>query len=153
MAVLSLVMPFKGQGDIDFALSLATRIALRELKANPHIPRLYDTKAKIKWKRDVCRAPNVPGACERFLSPLQVLAEGGIVDCDDAGPWRAAELILAGDEGARAKSRPSNIGYHVIVERGDGSTEDPSRRLGMGKKRRPKRRGLRRPPRGRKRAA
>lgn len=151
MPVLSLVMPFKGQGDIDFALSLATLIAMREIKTNRHIPRLYDTKAKIKWKRDVCRAPNVPGACERFLSPLQVLAEGGIVDCDDAGPWRAAELRLAGDKDARAKSKPSNVGYHVIVVHGDGTVEDPSKKLGMGKRR--KRRGLRRAPWARKRAA
>lgn len=146
MPVLSLVMPFKGQGDIDFALSLATMIAERELKANPSIPLL--AKSGVRWKRDpTCKTPQVEGSCERFLSPLQVLAEGEVGDCDDIGPWYAAELRLGRgvkqDKNAQAKSRPSDIGYHVIVERSNGKIDDPSRQLGMGKRRKP------RPPPGR----
>lgn len=126
-------MPFKGKSDIDFALNLATAIALRQLHANPGIPRLY--KSGVRWKRDVCRARSIPGACERFLSPLDVLAEGGVGDCDDLVPWRTAEMILFdADLKARGKAIDApGIGYHVICQRGDGSREDPSKRLGMGK--------------------
>lgn len=132
MGALSLVLPFKGQGDIDFALSLATVIALRELRANPRIPKLY--RSGVRWRRDKCKAPGVDGACERFLSPLQLLKER-FGDCDDLGPWLAAERILEGNKRARAKSiRAPGIGYHVIVELGDGRIEDPSKRLGMGKR-------------------
>ena len=128
--VLSIAMPFEGKSDIDFALSLATVIALRQLRRYPNIPKLYTSG--VRYARDVCRAPNVPGACERFLSPLDVLREGKLGDCDDLAPWRAAERILAGDTKARAISiRAPGVGYHAIVRRGDGSIEDPSKRLGM----------------------
>ncbi len=128
-------MPFKGRSDIDFALSLATAIAIRQLVANPGIPRLYTSG--VRWKRDVCRARNIPGACERFLSPLDVLAEGGVGDCDDLVPWRTAELILDGDRKARGISIIApGIGYHVVVRKGNGKREDPSKRCGMGRSKR-----------------
>ncbi len=134
MPALSLVMPFKGQGDINFALSLATAVALREMrKHRGRIPPLYSSG--VRYRRDVCKAPGVDGACERFLSPLQLLKER-FGDCDDLAPYLAAQRILEGDKKARAVAVPSpGIGYHVIVRRGDGRTEDPSRRLGMGRKR------------------
>lgn len=133
-AVLSLVMPFRGQGDIDFALRLATQIAVRELRANPWLPPLY--KSDVRWKRDKCTAAMkaIPGACEPFKSPLQTYKdkEG---DCDDVAPWRAAELIVYGrgryPNAVAVSKRSPGIGYHVLVERGDGTTEDPSKRLGM----------------------
>jgi len=146
--VLSLVMPFEGRSDIDFALALATKIAIREIRKDIRkakrtgrrrkIPKLYD--APVRWQRDICRAPNVDGACERFLSPTQLLKEK-VGDCDDMAPWRAAELILAGDKGARAKSILSpGVGYHVLVKHGDGTKEDPSRVMGMGRPKRKRRR-------------
>jgi len=130
---LSLVMPFDGVEDIDFALRLATAIALRELQRHPGIPPLY--KSGVRWRRDpACplRAPR--GSCEPFRSPTEVLALG-YGDCDDLVPWRTAELLRAGWPKARGFARPSpGIGYHVLVDRGDGTTEDPSRKLGMGRK-------------------
>lgn len=132
--VLSITMPFEGQSDITFALSLATAIAIRQLVRFPQIPSLYGSG--VRWARDVCRAPNVPGACERFLSPLDVLKEGRIGDCDDLAPWRAAEIILGRgtprDRAARAVAIPApGVGYHALVKLGNGMMEDPSKRLGM----------------------
>lgn len=128
--VLSVVMPFEGQDDINFALQLATAIALRQLQRFRHIPKLY--ASGVRWRRDKCLAANVPGACERFLSPLDILREGKVGDCDDLAPWRAAELILGGDRKARAIAIAApGVGYHALVRRGDGTREDPSRRLGM----------------------
>lgn len=127
--VLSIVMPFRGQADITFALGLATAIALRQLIQFPRIPKLYNSGCR--WERDICRT-NVPGACERFLSPLDVLREGRKGDCDDFAPWKAAEMILEGDRKARAIAIPApGVGYHAVVKRGNGMIEDPSRRLGM----------------------
>lgn len=54
-------------------------------------------------------------------------------DCEDLAAWRAAELRVSGeDPGARVvvyQSGPRK--FHAIVGRSDGTTEDPSRRLGM----------------------
>lgn len=133
--VLSVVLPFRGKSDIDWALQFATANAVRELRDHPGIPLLY--RSGVRWKRDQCNAPGTPGACERFLSPLQVLREGKVGDCDDLGPWLAAERILGKggprDRRARAVAIPSpGVGWHVVVRRGDGRIEDPSKVLGMG---------------------
>lgn len=132
--VLSIVMPFAGKSDIDFALQFATVVAVRELRAHPNLPLLY--RSGVRYKRDTCKAPGVPGACERFLSPLQVLREGKAGDCDDLSPWLAAERILGRggprDRKARAIAiRSPGVGWHVVVRRGDGTIEDPSKVLGM----------------------
>lgn len=75
-------------------------------------------------------APDVPGACERFLTALQCLKEK-FCDCDDLAPYLAAELICAG-ENARPYAIRSSTGWHCLVRRADGTIEDPSRVLGMG---------------------
>ena len=133
--VLSVVLPFAGKSDIDFALQFAQAVAIRELRKNPRLPLLY--ASGVRWKRDVCRAAGVPGACERFVSPVQLLREGRTGDCDDLAPWKAAEYNLGKgvprDPAARAIAIPSpGIGWHVVVKLGDGRIVDPSRALGMG---------------------
>jgi len=58
-------------------------------------------------------------------------------DCEDLSAWRVAELRRAGELGAFCevvKVGPSL--WHVRVRREDGRIEDPSRRLGMGRKKR-----------------
>lgn len=71
---------------------------------------------------------------EAFLCIPGVMMRGW-GDCDDLACWRAAELREGGDPGARVFVRPSRSGvagrWHAIVQRGDGSFEDPSARLGM----------------------
>ena len=54
-------------------------------------------------------------------------------DCEDLAAYRAAELRKSGrDPAARVGIvRSGRRVYHAIVERGDGSIEDPSKRLGM----------------------
>ena len=66
-----------------------------------------------------------------------VLAEGW-GDCEDLSAWRAAELRITGeDPGASVATYKSGARrYHAIVERSDGTIEDPSRELGMGRKKR-----------------
>jgi hypothetical protein len=59
--------------------------------------------------------------------------KSGWGDCEDLAAWRAAELRVSGEDPkahvAVYQSGPRR--FHAIVARGDGSTEDPSRRLGM----------------------
>ena len=88
----------------------------------PPLPKIYESGVQYKNEpRDIWRHAG------------DVAAEGW-GDCEDLSAWRAAELRVSGeDTGARVavyKSGPSR--YHAVVERGDGTYEDPSRALGMG---------------------
>lgn len=48
-------------------------------------------------------------------------------DCEDLASLRAAELRLFCDEDARVKVVRTRRAFHAVVEREDGSVEDPSR--------------------------
>lgn len=129
-------MPFRGKTDLQLALDVTTLIDEHQLRSNPGIPRIYS--AGVPYARDVCLAPRVPGACERFLTVLSGLAEyraGGIpgLDCDDLGPWLAAQMrIRDGLKNARAfPIRSPNVGWHILVNDGLGNIHDPSIVLGM----------------------
>lgn len=82
-------------------------------------------KSGVKW------APEPPGQ-ESFDHILKVAGRGW-GDCDDLAPAQAASLRASGqDPGAKAVVYKSGPGrWHAIVQRGDGSLEDPSRTAGM----------------------
>lgn len=106
-------------------------------------PPLYE--AGVVYKREP-KGREEWQTCERTL----LLGTG---DCEDLTGWRVAELRRAGESGARPFVRPARgsgagLGgaggkrrrrrrrkWHVLVERGDGSFEDPSLILGMGARR------------------
>jgi hypothetical protein len=83
-------------------------------------------KQGIRWK------PEPPGA-EHFDHAKTVLARKW-GDCDDLAPWHAASLRHSGeDPDAKAivkRSGPKT--WHAVVQRADGSIDDPSREAGMG---------------------
>ena len=64
---------------------------------------------------------------ENWQSAAETL-QLGYGDCEDLASWRAAELrSFDGERGARVKVIRTNHGtFHALVEREDGSTEDPS---------------------------
>ena len=80
---------------------------------------------RVRWQAE-------PPGAEHFDLPGTVIRRGW-GDCDDLGPWHAGSLRAAGiDPGARAivkKSGPKR--WHCIVQRSDGSIEDPSAHAGM----------------------
>lgn len=79
-----------------------------------------------------------PPGVETFRDAETVL-ELGHGDCAHLAAWRVAELRERGEPASlRITSklsvlRPGTRLYHIVVRRGDGSVEDPSRKLGMGK--------------------
>lgn len=111
---------------LDAALESVTRTVTGMVKAGTVPPAAGEIKAKrVHWK------PEPPGD-EHFDLPTTVLARGH-GDCDDLAPWHAGSLRAGGvDPGARAivrKSGPKR--WHAIVQRSDGSIEDPSAHAGM----------------------
>lgn len=127
---LSIVMPYGDERDLRAALRATTMLARYEL-ARYGLPPLYTPGlVQYRWP-EPCPVGALPGGCERFLTPRQALMEGGLVDCDDVGPWRAAELQLLGQ---RAEAEPVDaprIGWHIVVQHPNGRIEDPSRVVGM----------------------
>lgn len=108
----------------------ATRWAVQELRADP-LPPLHG--AGVRYQREpMCHAREdfSPARCEEFVLPHEVVARGW-GDCDDLAIWRAGELRMRGEMARPVVVRSPGVGYHVIVRRGDGRREDPSRDLGM----------------------
>jgi hypothetical protein len=127
-SVLSIIVPFGGESDINVALAATVLINLHQMRMR-RIPRLYESG--IRYRQERCLVLGVPETCERFLTAEQALRERW-ADCDDLSSYRTAELIHTGeDKRAQARVYRSPGGYHAIVVRGDGRIEDPSARLGM----------------------
>ena len=116
------------RAQLGFALDATTAWNVLALRAEP-LPSIYD--AGVVYAREPqCRtADGSERMCEEFVTAHEVRRRG-FGDCDDLGAWRAAELRIAGEQ-AQAIPKPSAVGWHIVVRRGDGSLEDPSARLGM----------------------
>lgn len=121
-------MPFAGGPDLQLALDALTEWNMERMREQP-LPPLY--RAGIRYAREpVCRyVSGLERTCEEFVQAHEVMRRGW-GDCDDLGPFFAAQARLRG-EPARAFARPSAAGWHVQVLRADGSIEDPSAVLGM----------------------
>jgi len=80
----------------------------------------------VKWK------PEPPG--QEFFDHAKVVLGRKWGDCDDLAPWHAATLRHTGeDQGAMAIARRSGPQrWHAVVQRSDGTIDDPSKRAGMG---------------------
>jgi hypothetical protein len=88
------------------------------------LPPLYETN--VRYQRE-------PRGREWWESAVDVL---GVVadrsgDCEDLAAFRAAELrYYEGEDAARVRIVRTRRGsFHAVVERADGSIEDPSRVL------------------------
>lgn len=106
------------------ALVAANCIYLRE---HPDAPELYESGARY-----VREAPGV----EKWKG-IRRIVEDGFADCEDLACYRAAwAIIRQGRSGTHVtfsgrEIRPGFRMYHIFVQYPDGTTEDPSARLGM----------------------
>ena len=112
---------------LDAALESVTRTNTSLVRNGKAPPAAAAIRAKrVRWQAE-------PPGDEHFDLPHTMLKRGW-GDCDDLAPWHAGSLRASGvDPGARAivrKSGPKR--WHAIVQRSDGSIEDPSRHAGMG---------------------
>lgn len=115
---------------LDSALESVTRLN-EQLLASGSVPtfrRALHRGKGIKWR------PEPPG--DEHFDHAGVVQRRSWGDCDDLAPWHAASLRATGeDPEARAmvyKSGPTR--WHAVVQRSDGSIDDPSREAGMGKR-------------------
>lgn len=114
---------------LDAAVEAATEVAQAQIEAGK-VPPLAQAIEQhgVRWSPEA----NPPGQ-ESFDIPQTVLKRGW-GDCDDLAPWWAAEL-RASNEDPDAFAEVYQSGpkrYHVVVRRGDGTVDDPSKWAGMG---------------------
>lgn len=120
-------MPYYGAKELQLGLDATTVWNIVALRARP-LPPIYNSG--VRYAREpMCHTEGVDRVCEEFLTAHEVFARR-TGDCDDLAPWFASECRLRG-EPARAFPRRSAVGWHIVVQRADGSIEDPSARLGM----------------------
>jgi len=123
----------------------SNRLYIRMAKAKGRpLPRVYESD--VEWRREPWA-----GKFEEFEDCLTALRRGW-ADCDGLAAWRVAELLEDGDNAQlkiKWKVHPKTGEvrlFHALVRRNPrwdpvrkrftGPTEDPSRRLGMGRQRR-----------------
>jgi hypothetical protein len=111
---------------LDAGLESVTRLN-EQLISSGEVPS-FDRALRygVRWK------PEPPGD-EHFDSADQVIKRKW-GDCDDLAPYQAATLRVTGeDPGATAIVRRSGPKrWHAVVQRSDGTIDDPSKRAGMG---------------------
>lgn len=105
------------------ALEGLARLATEDHASKP-LPPLYRSGIRYQPERGT----------ENWLLPSEALL-AGVADCEDLSAYRVGELRASGvDPEARIvveQTGPRTL--HAVVRRGDGSIEDPSRALGMGR--------------------
>jgi hypothetical protein len=84
------------------------------------IPPLYESG--VVYKAEPKRRP------EKWRTADAVYTDGE-GDCEDLASYRVAELQVLGEPARARVVRTGKRRFHAIVERADGSTEDPSRIL------------------------
>lgn len=107
------------------ALEAVTRVNESLIGAR-HVPLAQDAiKRGVRWSPE-------PFGEERFDNAAIVVGRGW-GDCDDLAPYEAASLRVTGaDPGAFARVFPSGPNrWHAVVQRSDGSIDDPSQWAGM----------------------
>jgi hypothetical protein len=111
---------------LDAALESVTRLNEAMISKGDVPDFEHGLRVGVKWK------PEPPGQ-EHFDHAGKVIARKW-GDCDDLAPWHAASLRTSGkDPEARAVARRSGPHrWHAVVQRSDGSIDDPSKAAGMG---------------------
>lgn len=132
---MAITVPARGQASLQAALDALHDFNVGFLRTTPGVPPLY--VSGVRYAREPRGCNDTSCREERFDSAPIVLARGW-GDCDDLAPWRSAELEVSGIPARplvyrTPASRPGSDRWHVIVLLPDGSIEDPSRLLGMGR--------------------
>lgn len=91
-------------------------------------PSLYDAGVVYKEEPNEVLGGRV---IQRWPNAVQVL-ERGTADCKGLAAYLAAQLRLEGEPAYAYAYETGPEQYHAVVRRADGTTEDPSRILGMG---------------------
>lgn len=111
---------------LNAGLEATTRLNENLIEEN-EVPLFREAVHKVRWK------PEPPG--DECFDHAKVVLGRGWGDCDDLASWHSASLRATGED-PRAKAVVKKSGpnrWHAVVQRSDGSIDDPSREAGMGR--------------------
>lgn len=117
----------RGEVALQAYLDALYAINCQYLKDYPSTPGIY--QAGVRYQRE-------PLGFEKWKT-IPIVRRDGHGDCEDLAAWRAAELTVKHGIPARPKWVLQPTGgtgirlYHIIVQFPNGTTDDPSKRLGM----------------------
>jgi hypothetical protein len=115
--------PIEGEPDILAMLERLLQENLRQMRESSY-PSVYDLGTF--YRREPIGREKWTTARYMRTNP----AEG--FDCEDLASYQVAFLRTTGlDPRAKTGLKRSVVGWHVVVIRGDGRIEDPSKTLGM----------------------
>lgn len=120
--IVRIVAPAHGPRALRLLLQVLTDLDAIALKTG-RFPPIY--RSGVRYQRE-------PRRIRECWKTIPAVLADGHGDCEDLACWRAAELCLQGEPAYPYIYRTKSGGWHVVVRRGDGSLEDPSRALGMG---------------------
>ena len=106
--------------DLEAVGEAFVKLARLDLARNK-VPDLYATR--VRYTRET-------GGRERWQLPSETLRRG-LGDCEDLAVWRVAELRSRGEAAKLLLRQSGPKMWHALVRRADGTTEDPSKKLGM----------------------
>jgi hypothetical protein len=125
--VLVAAIPVRSVAELHRLLAEHVEACCADLRAWRDAPSIYS--AGVRYRAE-------PRGSERWQLPRETEREGS-GDCEDLASWLCAQLRVTGeDTRATVTTYQSAPGIrHCVVRRGNGTIEDPSRRLGMGSER------------------
>lgn len=127
---LNILIPVAGPTGLYLALTSLVMANRLYLETHPDCPGLYESG--VRYLRDADKGTQESPDAELWLTIPDCIAYGG-ADCKVLAAWRVAELQEQGEAAVPLliEPRPGGRTWHVVVRRGDGSIEDPSKLLGM----------------------
>lgn len=132
MAVLRIAMPYQTERELRLALGLLTIANIQQMLWEKY-PELYGSDIEQVDSHDLAQYAREGRGHEEWQTAA-LLRRSRKGDCEDLACFRVAQLILRGERKARAVPIRTRAGWHIVVRRADGTIEDPSKRLGMGRK-------------------
>lgn len=100
------------------------------LQFHPNTPAIY--KSGVRYSEEL--AESRKGPIPEDWKSIPYVIHDGEGDCEDLACWRAAELLMQGEQAQPTFTHRlvgNKLLYHILVRRQNGAIEDPSAKLGM----------------------
>jgi hypothetical protein len=125
---LAIIVPWHDERDLAPTLEALVELNVRLIPSR-RIPHIY--KSGVRYQGEERTSDGARRKEHWLTAPIAWAC--GVADCEDLGSWLAACYRLEGIHALAIPRRNSIGGWHIVTQMPDGSIQDPSRVLGMGR--------------------